>query len=180
MEVVYTRVHGQAATPLFDRVVELYAVVYAEPPYEEGPDEVAGFAARLPDEAARRGFTLVAAEHGSELVGTAYGWTMAADTWWSRAVGEPDPRVKAVDKFAVMEWIVRPGRRGQGVGRELMRLLLSSRPERWATLASDPRSVARAVYARSGWQPVGTSRLPWGPAMDLLILPLPPDAPAEG
>jgi GNAT superfamily N-acetyltransferase len=172
MTTVYARLHGQTAAPLFGRMVDLYALVYAEPPYEEGPDEVAGFAAKLPEEASRPGFTLVAAEDGSDLVGAAYGWTMPPDTWWSRAVGDPDPQIKAADKFAVMEWIVRPDRRRQGVGRELMRLLLAGQPERWATLASDPRSAARTIYGRYGWQQVGTSRLPWGPAMDLLVLPL--------
>jgi hypothetical protein len=35
---------------LFPRLVELYAAVYAEPPYREGPDDVAAFAAHLPEE----------------------------------------------------------------------------------------------------------------------------------
>ena len=102
------------------------------------------------------------------LVGAAYGWTMPAGVWWSRADNDPPPEIEAADKFAVMEWIVHPDRRGEGIGAELMRRLLADRPEPWATLASDPRSAARAIYGRNGWAQVATSRLPWGPPMDLL------------
>jgi GNAT superfamily N-acetyltransferase len=158
--------------PWFPPLVDLYAVVYAEPPYEEGPDEVAGFAAKLPEESSRPGFTLIVAEEGDDLVGAAYGWTMPAGVWWSRATEEPGQSVKAADKLAVMEWIVHPTRRRHGIGAELMRHLLDGRSERWATLASDPRSLARSLYKRAGWRQAGTSRLPWGPPMDLLVLPL--------
>lgn len=53
-----------------------------------------------------------------------------------------------------------------------MRQLLVDRHEPYATLAADPRSPARRIYARNGWRQVGKSVLPWGPPMDLLVLPL--------
>ncbi|MEN3609292.1 GNAT family N-acetyltransferase [Plantactinospora sp. ZYX-F-223] len=171
--VTYRRLDGPSAVPLFPDLVELYGVVYAEPPYEEGADEVAGFAAKLPEESVRPGFTLVAAEDGPDLIGAAYGWTMPAGVWWSRADAAPAPEVLAAAKLAVMEWIVHPDRRRRGIGAELMRRLLVDRPETWATLASDPRSLARRLYERAGWRKIDTSHLPWGPAMDLLVLPLP-------
>jgi hypothetical protein len=43
---------------LFPRLVELYATVCAEAPYREGPDDVAAFAAQLPEEVRRRRFAL--------------------------------------------------------------------------------------------------------------------------
>jgi GNAT superfamily N-acetyltransferase len=172
MTVDYSTRAGVAAAPLFPGLVDLYATVYAEPPYEEGPEQVARFAEMLPGEATRPGFTLAAAHEDGELVGAAYGWTMPAGAWWSRADSDPPPDVKGADKFAVMEWIVHPDRRGEGIGAELMRRVLADRPEPWATLASDPRSAARAIYGRNGWEQVGTSRLSWGPAMDLLALQL--------
>ncbi|AVT40175.1 GNAT family N-acetyltransferase [Plantactinospora sp. BB1] len=171
--VAYRRLDGPSATPLFPSLVELYSAVYAEPPYEEGPDEVAGFAARLPEESSRPGFTLVAAEDGPDLIGAAYGWTMSPGVWWSRADTAPAPEILSAAKLAVMEWIVHPDHRRRGIGAELMRRLLVGRPEAWATLASDPRSLARRLYEQAGWRKVGTSHLPWGPAMDLLVLPLP-------
>nr|WP_281492864.1 GNAT family N-acetyltransferase [Micromonospora sp. MH33] len=147
--------------------------MHAEPPYLEGPEQTAMFRERLPEEATRPGFSLIVAAEGGHLVEAAYGWTMPAGTWWSRAQQQPSREMLDADKFAVMEWMVHPRRRGEGVGSKLMQRLLADRPERWATLASDPRSEARAMYERAGWSQVATSELPWGPSMDLLVLPLP-------
>lgn len=153
-------------------LVDLYAVVYAEPPYEEGPEQVERFRASLPDETARAGFTLITAEDDGPLVGAAYGWTMPAGSWWSRADQQPPAVVHDADKLAVMEWIVHPDRRAEGIGAELIHRLLEDRPEQYATLASDPRSAARRMYERAGWRQVARSKLSWGPAMDLLVLDL--------
>ena len=175
-EVTYASVGGLGATAWFGQLVELYAVVYAEPPYQEGPEQVVRFAEHLPRNTARPGFTLVTADRDGELVGAAYGWTMPAGKWWSNAESGPPPaEVRDVDKLAVMEWIVHPGYRRRGVGGQLISRLLADRPETWATLASDPRSAARAIYHRMGWRQVARSRLDWGPAMDLLVLRLPVD-----
>ncbi|MEV5211304.1 GNAT family N-acetyltransferase [Micromonospora sp. NPDC053740] len=179
MAVTFTAHTGPSAAPLFPALTDLYAVVYAEPPYEEGPEQVARFRDGLPDEAARPGFTLVAAEHASTLIGAAYGWTMPAGRWWGRADQEPPDDLRDVDKFAVMEWLVHPTRRGEGVGAGLMRRLLADRPERVATLASNPLAPARRMYARAGWRPVAGSQMPDGTPMDLLILGL-PAAPIQG
>jgi GNAT superfamily N-acetyltransferase len=175
MTVTYTRHDGVSVAALLPRLVDLYAQVYAEPPYEEGPEQVSRFADTLPADAERPGFALVTATASdAALVAVAYGWTMPAGRWWSRADQDPPPDVLASDKFAVMEWIVRADHRRTGIGTELMRRLLADRPERWATLASDPRSTARLLYARAGWKQVARTVLPWGPAMDTLLLALPP------
>ncbi|MEU8179317.1 GNAT family N-acetyltransferase [Micromonospora sp. NPDC049044] len=174
MALTYTTSHGHDAVRFFGPLVDLYGCVYAAPPYEEGPDQVARFRDGLPGEAVRPGFTLVTVAEGVSLVGAAYGWTMPAGHWWSRAAADPPADIRAASKLAVMEWIVHPRHRGAGIGAELMRRLLADRPERYATLASDPRSHARKVYARNGWQQIGTSILPWGPPMDLLVLDLDP------
>ncbi|MEU8170998.1 GNAT family N-acetyltransferase [Micromonospora sp. NPDC049004] len=173
MPVTYIVHDAESATDVLPALVGLYAVVYAEPPYVEGPEEVAAFAAALPDETRRTGFTLVVADDAGDLAGAAYGWTMAAGRWWTRADIEPPADLRAAEKFAVMEWIVRPDRRGEGIGAELIRRLLDGRPERWATLASNPAAPARAIYQRAGWQQVGGSALPDGTPMHLLVLPLP-------
>jgi GNAT superfamily N-acetyltransferase len=157
-----------------NELADLYAVVYAEPPYEEGPEQVARFREHLAGEVDWDGFTLVVATDDTTIVGAAYGWTMAAGTWWSRAEADPPPDLRDVPKFAVMEWIVHPHHRGQGLGADLMRTLLRHRTEPIATLASDPRSAARGIYTRAGWRQVGTSSLPWGLPMDILVLPLTP------
>ena len=155
---------------LLPALVDLYAMVYAEPPYQEGPEQVDRFRTSLQDEATRAGFSLITAGDGGQLVGAAYGWTMPAGRWWSRADEQPPADIRDVDKLAVMEWIVHPGRRGKGIGAELIRRLLEDRQERYATLASDPRSAARGMYERAGWRQVARTQLSWGPAMDLLVL----------
>lgn len=163
--------HGPvSATALVPNLVDLYSVVYSEPPYEEGPDQVERFRASLPEEMNRPGFTLITADTEGRLVGAAYGWTMVAGTWWSRADQDPPAPIRDADKFAVMEWIVHPDQRGRGTGSELIRRLLADRPENYATLASDPRSQARKIYERAGWHQVARSILSWGPAMDILVL----------
>lgn len=172
MSASYRVLTGPSAASWFDRLVDLYRVVYAEAPYEEGPEEVESFRTRLTDDMSRPGFELVLATDDEFLVGAAYGWTMPAGTWWSKADHEPPPDLKDADKLALMEWIVHPGRRGEGVGAQLIRRLISGRAESWATLASDPRSNARGIYERAGWSAVGRFALPWGPTMDLLVLPL--------
>ncbi|MCX5066341.1 GNAT family N-acetyltransferase [Micromonospora lupini] len=173
MPVRYSMYDAGSATAVFPALVRLYAVVYAEPPYAEGPDQVAAFAAALPGEARRPGFTLVVADDVGELVGAAYGSTMAAGRWWTRADVEPPGDLRGVDKFAVMEWAVRLDRRREGIGAQLLRRLLDGRPEQWATLASNPAAPARAIYQRAGWQQVGGSAMPDGTPMHLLVLPLP-------
>ncbi|MFG3555144.1 GNAT family N-acetyltransferase [Micromonospora sp. NPDC047557] len=173
MPVTYTVHTAESAAAVFPALVRLYAVVYAEPPYTEGPEQVAGFAAALPGETRRPGFTLVAAEDAGVLVGAAYGWTMPAGRWWTRADVEPPDDLRAADKFAVMEWVVHPDRRGTGIGAELMRRLLDGRSEPWATLAANPAAPARAIYQRAGWQWVGGSAMPDGTPMHLLVLRLP-------
>jgi GNAT superfamily N-acetyltransferase len=155
-----------------DELVDLYAKVYSEPPYEEGPEQVRRFRDSLPDEMTRDGFSLIAAEEDDQLVGVTYGWTMPAGVWWSRADQQPPDEVRESARLAVMEWIVEPERRGEGIGAELIQRLLATRAERYATLASDPRSAARKMYERAGWRQVARSKLTWGPAMDLLVLDL--------
>ncbi|MEV6695289.1 GNAT family N-acetyltransferase [Micromonospora sp. NPDC051196] len=168
----YHSVARDEARQVFDALENLYAIVYAEPPYSEGPEQVARFREDLPEETTRPGFSLITATDGTLLLGAAYGWTMATGTWWSRATVDPPPEIHEADKFAVMEWMVHPSHRGKGIGAELMRRLLAGRSEQYATLASNPASAARRMYERAGWQQLGTSALSWGPTMDLLVLPL--------
>jgi GNAT superfamily N-acetyltransferase len=172
--VTYAVLDGEKARPWVPQLVDLYAVVYAEPPYEEGPEQVAGFAETLPRDLDADGFALTAAFVNEHLIGAAYGVTMSAGRWWSNTDDEPPAEMRDAAKFAVMEWMVLPANRGAGLGRSLIKLLLAGRPEPWAVLASDPRSAARRMYERAGWRQVGRSHLSWGPAMDLLALPLTP------
>jgi ribosomal protein S18 acetylase RimI-like enzyme len=164
---------GEHAWPLADAARDLYAEVYAEPPYNEGPELVARFVEHFAADVRRDGFSLARAVDGGQLVGVAYGWTMPAGRWWSNATSPAPDEVRDAPKFAIMEWMVQRQHRGAGVGRQLLRLLLADRPEPWATLASHPESAARRIYDRLGWAQVGNSRPSMMPPMDLLALALP-------
>src|SRR5215467_374079 len=61
----------------------LYAAVYAEPPYGEGPREVRAFEERLAEQMNLPGFALVAAWSESVLLGFIYGFTLEpkSDMW---------------------------------------------------------------------------------------------------
>lgn len=174
--VTYTRHDGKSTAAVLPALVDLYASVYAEPPYEEGPAQIEIFRTSLPGETLRPGFVLITALDGEQLVGASYGWTMPAGKWWSRSDEEPPSAIRDADKLAVMEWIVHPARRGEGIGANLMRELLQDRQEPFATLASDPRAKARGMYQRAGWRQVARSALSWGPAMDLLVLSTQPSS----
>jgi hypothetical protein len=171
-DIEYVRTSASPSPDSIADLVELYAAVYSEPPYDEGPEQVERFAKIFPEETIRPGFGLIEARLDGLLIGSSYGWTMESGEWFASASGEPPQEIKDAPKLAVMEWIVHPTHLRRGIGRCLMVQLLANRPEPWAVLASDPRSEAREIYGRAGWLLVGTSKLSWGPEMDLLALPL--------
>jgi ribosomal protein S18 acetylase RimI-like enzyme len=154
-------------------VVDIYREVYKEPPYNEGDDEADIFAGQLREHAHRPGFALVAATTSSDtLCGFAYGLTFAADRWWRNA-GEEPTQTRGAAKFAVMEFAVRSHYRRQHIGSALMSTLLAGRPEPYATLCTNPDSLARIIYRTWGWRQVGVTHPEHLPPMDVLILPLP-------
>ena len=164
--------NGTRARLLADQMRELYLEVYTEPPYNEGPEHVQRFTEHFAEEMDREGFALAVALDDSALVGAAYGWTMAAGMWWQSSVSEPPEELRAVPKFAVMEWMLRNSHRHQGIGRQLLDLLLTGRSEPYAVLASNPEAPARKIYDHLGWRYCGQSEPDLLPPMDLLALPL--------
>lgn len=153
------------------KIVELYRRVYAEPPYLETEEHVVDFINRFEEQLTRRGFTLSAAEDNGVMIGYAYGVTFGRDEWWSDA--DPQP-AETVDKpkFAVMELVLEKSYRGRGLGSRLMRALLTSRVEPYATLCANPAAPARQIYRHWGWRQVGQARPPGIPTLDVLLRPL--------
>ena len=102
--ITYIRHDESSITSVTTPLVDLYATVYAKPPYQEGPEQVDRVRSSLPEDARRPGFTLIIAADEGKIVGAAYGWTMPAGNWWSRADRPPPPEVFESDKLAVMEF----------------------------------------------------------------------------
>ncbi|MEQ4304820.1 GNAT family N-acetyltransferase [Plantactinospora sp. B6F1] len=170
--LVYELLDADQARPLSLELERLYAEVYAEPPYEEGPEHTAQFRRWFRDHCRQSGFSLARAMDGEQLVGVAYGHTMPAGGWMEPRVDDPPGHLLDVPKLTIPEWMVRRPYRGRGVGRRLLAMLLADRPEPCAILASNPAAPARQLYDRMGWQQYGTIRPKLIPPMDVLVLPL--------
>ena len=78
--VAIAHVDADEVAALVPEMARLYAAVYQEPPYHEGPDDVAAFMEGMPRRAVQRAFRLVTAAVGGELVGFAFGHQLTADT----------------------------------------------------------------------------------------------------
>ena len=168
----YDLCDGPEAIGLSSTMRDLYAEVYAEPPYCEGEEQVRRFVEHFTEEVKRAGFSLARAvdDHGS--VGAVYGWTMVPGQWFSAPTSEPPTEVRGMSKFAIMEWMVRRRYRGAGIGRHLLDLVLANRPEPFAILASNPIAPARRIYERMGWWRCGGTEPAHMPPMDILVLSL--------
>jgi GNAT superfamily N-acetyltransferase len=171
-DVLFRRDGGPPAAAVGADLLRMYAEVYAEPPYLEGPPQVARFARQLPALLAADGFQLARATTvAGELVGAAYGVTFAAGRWFPDSSPPPSDILHS-PLFVVMDWMVRRPWRGRGVGRELLAQVLDGRSEPWAVLMTNPAARARDIYLGHGWRMVGTSTPPLFPRMEILAMPL--------
>ncbi|MGW4844331.1 GNAT family N-acetyltransferase [Nocardia brasiliensis] len=169
-------VHDQSDTAAthIAALLDLYAEVFAEPPYFEGPEHVARFGKLLIDEMDRPGFAMTRAVDHGELVGMAYGFTLPAEQWWHDAATPPPTAAVGVAKFAVMELAVRRTHRGKGLSRKLIGTLLRDRPEPIAVLGVDPTAPAYTIYRNWGWQEAGHTVPKSGHSYTILRTDLPP------
>jgi GNAT superfamily N-acetyltransferase len=147
-------------------IVDLYGAVYAEPPYNEGPDDVRRFAESWPRRVRQPGFRLVVAESEHAPVGLAFGHQLMVDTrWWdgSQSPLLPDVTTEYPGRtFAIIELAVVAGERRQGVGRLLHEALLAGRGEERVTLLSLPDAAA-AQHAYESWGYERLARIQPGP-----------------
>jgi ribosomal-protein-alanine N-acetyltransferase len=84
-------------------------------------------------------------------------------------------RVQA-DQAEILTIAVRPGARGQGVGRALLHGLLAEAAKRGALElfleVAEPNAAARALYAGAGAKEVGRRRRYYADGADALVLRL--------
>ncbi|MEE1927943.1 GNAT family N-acetyltransferase [Streptomyces sp. TRM 70351] len=166
--VTYERHDGpDAAAAALGHFLPAYEEVYADPPYSEGPGDVAQFTEHYAHHVQRHGMRLVLARDGEDVVGFSYGYYLPADTgWWSnvdRHLDEDFTRETGVRTWVVLELAVRRPWRRQGIARGLHDALLDGLAAERVTLTVRPEpeaAPAQAAYAAWGYQPVGTSH-PW-------------------
>ncbi|UUU37596.1 GNAT family N-acetyltransferase [Streptomyces sp. NBC_00162] len=162
-----------------DGIAPVYESVFAEPPYHEGPRDLAMFLETYQREHKSPGFRLALAHAaGGELVGFAYGLPLTSSTGWWDGFLDTTPakdftREDGQRTFVVKELAVLADQRGQGVGRRLHAELLDGITAQRATLTVRPEAPAAGWYERLGYELVGHTQ-PWdgAPVYRSLVKPL--------
>lgn len=179
--ITYSRHSGGDAAMALDDFLPAYEEVYAEPPYSEGPRDVAEFIEHYDVHAHRPGMRVVLARDGDELVGFTYGYYLAADTrWWANIqdteLSSEFTREGGRRTFVILEMAVRKPWRRRGISAALHDRLLDGIEAERVTLTVRPEpeaAPARSAYLSWGYKPVGTSH-PWddAPLYDCMVRPL--------
>lgn len=166
---------ADASADMLSAVGELYAEIYAEPPYNEGPADVADFTSGWSQRIGQRNFRLVVARRANEPIGFAFGYQLGARTTWWNGTLTPLPDEITTEHsgrtFAIIEIAVRQPYRQRGIGFLLHTHLIAGLFVERITLAVRPEAPApQHAYRSWGYQPVGqvqpsTSR----PIYDLMI-----------
>jgi ribosomal protein S18 acetylase RimI-like enzyme len=172
------RYDARSAASVIPNVGQLYEAVYREPPYCEGPDDVAEFIKGMPRRVAQPAFRLVVATTDSKTVGFAFGHQLTADTRWWQGATTPLPdsivREHAGRTFAIIELAVAAEYRRRGIAKAMHDTLLTDADEARVTLLVRPEATpARSAYERWGYARVGAIR-PWpeAPLYDAMVLDL--------
>lgn len=166
---------GEAEKFLPD-LAELYTEVYAEPPYEWGPEHALLFADRFHTQCQQNGFRLIRAHYAGNFVGFGFGVTLLSNTpWWrnlTQPVDEDITKEYQGRTFALVELLVRAPWRRQHIAQEIHGWLLRNRSEERATLTVLPAAeAAQAAYRKWGWCRVAQKRnpLPGSPIFDVMV-----------
>lgn len=179
LDQVTLTVHGpDTGLNQLDTVSQLYAEIYAEPPYYEGSADVEDFASGWSRRVDQPNFRLVIAHRKGEPVGFGFGHQLRANTgWWDGALTAlPDSIAteRPGRTFAIIELAVRHPYRRQGLARQLHAHLTAGLCEERITLLVRPDAPApRHAYSSWGYQQVGQIQpFPDGPVYDAMVKPL--------
>lgn len=179
---VTVHVHeGDEAAEQLDAILPVYEEVYAEPPYLEGPRDIAEFLERFARQTRRPGFRMAIARDNSRTpVGFTFGYRLPPDAVWWKGALTPLPDTFTTETghrtFAVIELAVRAPCRRRGIARRLHNALLAGQPVERAVLTTRPEpeaAPAQSAYAAWGYRTIGQSQ-PWpdAPIYNSLVLDL--------
>lgn len=169
--LTYDRYHGTDASRQLDAFIAAYEEVYAEPPYSEGPRDVAQFIGHYQAHVQRSGMRLVLArDEEGQVVGFTYGYLLPADSpWWKnvqRPLNEAFTREDGTRTYVILELAVRAAWRRRGIAAALHTQLLDGLDVERVTLTVRPEpeaAAAQSAYAAWGYREVGLSH-PWDEA----------------
>jgi GNAT superfamily N-acetyltransferase len=171
---------GPQAAAQLDAILPVYEQVYAEPPYFEGPQDVAVFLDHFDQQTTRPGFRLITAETGGAVIGLAFGYLLPPETQWWTGLQKPLPAEFTTETghrtFVINELAVRAPFRRSGIGTRLHAALLRGLTAERVTLTvrPDPEAAsARTAYAAWGYRKIGQIQ-PWdgAPVYDAMVLNL--------
>ncbi|WP_307813649.1 GNAT family N-acetyltransferase [Streptomyces sp. N35] len=163
--IVIRRFDGPGAAAQLDALLPAYEEVYAAPPYEEGPRDVAEFVElRPPDQHPPRvpPRTGDARRAGRRLCVRLL--PAAATSWWQGSSSRARPTFVREDgrrTFAVIELAVRGPIRRRGIARQLHDELLAGLAAERVVLTVRPEPAAapaRCAYESWGYEFVGETR----------------------
>lgn len=136
----------------------IYLAAYGDPSLPESRFDADNFVSSTISRHSRRaGFRLVLATTDGETSGYAYGFTGKHGQFWSDwlAGAAPADIVEAWvgDHFELVDIVVDPAHRGQGIAGLLHDRLVDGLPQEKALLATTPDDGAAArLYGGRGWQ----------------------------
>ncbi|MEU1815119.1 GNAT family N-acetyltransferase [Streptomyces roseifaciens] len=178
--MTYELYEGREAAAQLDAFLPAYEEVYIDPPYSEGPSDVAQFIEHYLAQAKRPGMRLVLAREGDEVIGFTYGFLLSSDTGWWSSVQKPlssdFTREDGTRTWAIIELAVRKPWRRRGIATDLHARLLEGLSTQRVTLTVRPEpeaAPAQSAYAKWGYRKVGRSH-PWedAPFYEALVLDL--------
>jgi GNAT superfamily N-acetyltransferase len=144
--------------PTLEAARTVYAAAFGQPPYREGPEQVAAFVDRVRRYARERdGLRLVLVDDdGPAGLGLAV-LARPGDWWRDRAAETVGPqqaeRWMPSPCLEIVHVAVHPERQRKGIGRLVHDLLIAGTPAPTAILSCNPEAEpARRLYARRGWR----------------------------
>jgi len=149
----------QAHGPLFEGAIAVYGEAFSRPPYSDA-DRGREIRQRIRETHANRpGFQLlVACTAPDRVVGMAYGYHGSTGQWWHDTVQHAlAPSVAAEwlgDSYELVEIAVHPAAQGNGIGAELIDVLLEPRREATCVLSTRTDSEAHRLYRRLGFEEI--------------------------
>ncbi|MDT3395243.1 GNAT family N-acetyltransferase [Streptomyces sp. B1866] len=179
MDTEFQRHDGRSAANIADELIEVYARVYAMPPYAGDPFfSVASFRGRLEAAFDTYGFETVTARRKGRIVGYVHGATLPADKPWWTSLGDRRPEklremAEADQVFWLRELMVLPEHANQGLGRRLHDTVIAGRTESVTTLTCIvDNQPAHDAYLRWGYAIMGQIKhAPESPVYDAMVLP---------
>ena len=178
-EITFRLLDGRQAAAHASELQAIHAEVYADPPQQRNDDAVL-FADTFRVQRRQPGFVLAEARRGGYLVGYAAGMPLRPSTSWWRNLTTPLPDEVTAEypgrTFALVELLVRPSWRRQGIGQTLHDLILRNRREERATLTVPPSAAAaQSAFHSWGWRKIARTRdrSPGSAPSDVLVTALP-------